>query len=156
MGNRTEFKVDKSRNEVVITRVFNAPREKVFDTIMDPGLVPQWWGQKAYKTVVDKMDVKVGGKWRYVQSDPTGKEFPFSGEYKEIKRPEKIVYSFEYEAMPGHGEIDTVKLENVGGKTKMVQTGKFSKLEDMEGKLSMGMEWGSRELIERLAELVEK
>jgi uncharacterized protein YndB with AHSA1/START domain len=124
MGNVTEFKVDKGKKEVVITRVYDAPRERVFDVMMDPKLIPQWWGPRELRTVVDKMEVKPGGAWRYVQYDSAGKEFAFSGVYREIKRPEKIVNTFEYEAMPGHGEVETVRLEEQGGKTKVIQTGR--------------------------------
>jgi uncharacterized protein YndB with AHSA1/START domain len=87
--------------EIVMTRVFNAPRELVWKALTGPEAIPQWWGPRYLTTVVDKMDVRVGGAWRYVQHDPDGNEHAFNGVYKELTPPERIVYTFEYEPMAG-------------------------------------------------------
>ena len=59
-----------SDREIVMTRVFDAPRELVFKACTDPNLIPQWWGLRGSTTIVDKMEVKPGGVWRFVQRDP--------------------------------------------------------------------------------------
>jgi uncharacterized protein YndB with AHSA1/START domain len=86
--------------EITLSYIFDAPREEVFEAVLDPTVVPKWWGPKNMRTVVDKMDVKVGGEWRYVQYAEDGKEHGFHGVYREIDPPNRLVYTFEYEATP--------------------------------------------------------
>ena len=76
--------------EIVLTREFDAPRELVFKAMTDPNHIPRWWGPRRYTTVVDKMDVRPGGKWRFINKGPDG-EHAFRGEYREIVPPERIV-----------------------------------------------------------------
>ncbi len=66
--------------EIVMTRVFDAPRDLVFKAYTDPEAIPQWWGQRTSTTTVDKMDVRPGGVWRYIQRDADGNEYAFNGE----------------------------------------------------------------------------
>ena len=80
-----------SDREIVMTRLFDAPRELVFKAYTDPAMVPHWWGQRGATTTVDKMDVRPGGAWRFVQRGPDGSEFAFNGEYREIVPPERLV-----------------------------------------------------------------
>ena len=82
---------EPGKHEMIIARVFNAPRELVFTTMTDPTLIPQWWGQRNTTTIVDKMDVQAGGLWRYVQRDQQGNEFAFHGVYHSITVPERVV-----------------------------------------------------------------
>jgi len=153
---KTEFKTDKDKREIVVIRTYNAPREKVFDTMTNKDLIPQWWGPREMTTKVDKMDLKPGGTWRFVQYDKAGKEFAFNGKYKEIKRPERLVYTFVYEGMPGKVLTETVRLEENNGKTTSIDRLKFPSVEDMEGMLKAGMEMGARESNDRFAELLKR
>jgi uncharacterized protein YndB with AHSA1/START domain len=91
--NVPKFELPTDR-EVLITRIFDAPRERVFKASTDPNLIPQWWGPKRYTTTVEKMDVKPGGVWRFIQSDKEGNKFAFNGVYREIEPPEREVYTF--------------------------------------------------------------
>lgn len=84
-----------SDREVTMTCVFDASREEVFGTTTDPSLVPEWWGPSVLTTTVDTMDVRVGGKWRYVQHDAEGSEYAFHGVYLEVDPPGRLVYTFE-------------------------------------------------------------
>jgi uncharacterized protein YndB with AHSA1/START domain len=102
------------------------------------------------------MDVRVGGAWRYVQTDPDGTVHAFNGVYKEVVPPERIVYTFEYEAMAGRIIVDTATLEDLGGKTRVTVTTRFDSVEDRDGMLNSGMEGGASESWDRLAELLEK
>ena len=79
-----------SDREIRMERVFDAPRELVYRAFTDPQLVPRWWGFRNSKTVVDKMDVRPGGSWRYVQVSPDGTEHAFRGEYREVSPPNDL------------------------------------------------------------------
>ena len=144
-----------SDREIVMERVFNAPRELVFKAYTDPNLIPKWWGPRRYTTTVDKMDVRVGGAWRFVQRDAAGNEYAFNGEYREIAPPDRLSYTFEFEGMPGHVLLETVTFEERDGRTKVTVTSLFASVEDRDGMLESGMEEGANESQERLAELLE-
>ncbi len=144
-----------SDREIVMERVFDAPRELVFKAYTDPDLIPKWWGPRKYTTTVDKMDVRVGGAWRFVQRDAGGHEYAFNGEYREIAPPGRLSYTFEFEGMPGHVLLETVTFEEQGGQTKVTVTSLFASVEDRDGMLQSGMEQGANESQDRLAELLE-
>lgn len=138
-----------------MSRVFDAPRELVWKVCTSAEYIPRWWGRRNSTTVVDKMDFRVGGEWRYVQHDPDGNEHPFSGIYKEIDPPEKLAYTFEYEPMAGHISTDTIHFEELpDGRTKMISVTTFDNIEDLEGMLQSGMEDGATETWDRLEELL--
>jgi uncharacterized protein YndB with AHSA1/START domain len=151
-----KFKVTTlSDREIEMTRTLDAPRELVFKTMLDPELIPQWWGPRRYSTIVDKMDVRVGGKWRYGNRAADGTEFWFNGEYREIVSPERIVQTFEFEPMAGHISVDTLTLEDLGGgRTRVRVRSVFSSKEDRDAVLNSGMESGANETYDRLAEIL--
>lgn len=136
-----------------MTRVFDAPRELVYKTYTDPKLLPQWWGAGG-TTTVDKMDVRPGGQWRYVQNDDSGNQYAFSGVYQDVVPPERLSYTFEFEAMPGHVMVETIRFEEQDGKTRLTSTAVFETLEDLEGMLQSGAEGGAAATWDKLAELV--
>src|SRR5438270_10535986 len=90
-----------SDTEILITREFDGPRELVFKAMTDPDLIPRWWGPRGHTTRVDKMDVRPGGAWRFISGTSASDETAFRGEYREIKAPERIVQTFEWEPMAG-------------------------------------------------------
>lgn len=145
-----------SDREAELTRLFDAPRELVFKTMTDPALIPQWWGPRRYTTAVDRMDVRVGGKWRFVNRATDGGEHWFNGEYREIVRNERVVQTFEYEPFPGHISVETMTLEDLGdGRTLMRVRSVFASKEDADAMLQGGgMVEGARETYERLAEIM--
>jgi uncharacterized protein YndB with AHSA1/START domain len=145
-----------SDKEILLTRVINAPRELVFQAYTDPKAIPQFWGPRKYTTVVDKMDVRPGGKWRFIQKDDKGEEFAFNGEYREVKAPEKLVHTFEFEPWAGHISVEHVTFEDLGGKTKIVDLATFDSKEDRDGMIQSGMESGASELWDRFEEMVQK
>jgi uncharacterized protein YndB with AHSA1/START domain len=142
--------------EIVIERVFDAPRERVFATFTDPELIPQWWGPRNTTTVVDVMDVRAGGSWRFVNRDSNGEETGFRGTYREVTPPERIVQTFEWEGMPGHVSVETATFEDLGERTKVITTTLFHTPEERDGMLASGMESGMNETYERLDELLAK
>jgi uncharacterized protein YndB with AHSA1/START domain len=151
-----KFKVTlPSDRELEMTRTLDAPRELVFKTMLDPDLIPRWWGPRRYSTIVDKMDVRVGGKWRYANRAADGTEFWFNGEYREIVPPERVVQTFEFEPMAGHISVDTLTLEDIGeGRTRVRVRSVFASKEDRDAVLSSGMESGANETYDRLAEIL--
>jgi uncharacterized protein YndB with AHSA1/START domain len=142
-------------HEIILTRDFDAPRELVFKAFTDPALVGKWWGQNDSTTIVDKMEVKQGGIWRYVQRAADGSEYAFSGVYHQISAPERLVYTFEFEGMPGHILLETVTLEEHSGKTRVIDSSVFQSVEDRDGMLQSGMEGGAAESYDRLDKLLE-
>jgi uncharacterized protein YndB with AHSA1/START domain len=150
----TQLAVNKGKRQVVMSRVFDAPPKRLFAAYTDPKLIPTWWGPRSTPTRVDTMDVRKGGRWRYVSRDADGNEFAFRGEYLEIVPPERLVSTFEWEGLPGHISRNTATFEDLGGKTKLTVTTQFASLEDLEGMLATGMESGARETWDRLVELL--
>lgn len=153
---QTVTTTDMEKLEFTMTRTFDAPRALVYKVMTDPKLVPQWWGPAKHETIVDKMDFKPGGVWRYVQRDPDGQEFAFRGEYREVVPNERIVQTFEFEPMPGHIIVETITFEDVDGRTKMTSVSKSNSREEIEGMIASGMESGAIETWDRLEALVAK
>jgi uncharacterized protein YndB with AHSA1/START domain len=151
---KASFTVHEESLEVEMSRIFDAPRELVWKVLTDPSMVSKWWGPRIYTTTVDKMDVRVGGVWRFIQKDKDGNEFAFNGVYKEIVPNEKLVNTFEFEPMPGHILTETATLEDHDGKTLMKAVSHYANMEDLKGMVASGMEGGAVESWERLAELL--
>jgi uncharacterized protein YndB with AHSA1/START domain len=152
--NNTEVIVEPGRHDIVITRVFDAPPDVVYKALTDPRLVPNWWGPRRYTTEVERMEVRPGGQWRFVQRDEQGNTFPFKGIYHDAVSPQRLVSTFEWEGMPGHVALDTVTLEEVDGKTKYTSVSVFQSVADRDGMVQSGMEEGVRETYERLVEVI--
>jgi uncharacterized protein YndB with AHSA1/START domain len=141
--------------EILVTREFDAPRDVVYKTMTDPKLIPQWWGPRRDKITVDKMEVRPGGKWRFVATQPDGTTYAFRGEYREITPGEKIVQTFEFEPMAGHISVETGTLTDLpGGRTLFTTRSVFSSKQDRDGMVESGMESGLRETYERLDEVL--
>jgi uncharacterized protein YndB with AHSA1/START domain len=140
--------------EIVMSREFDAPRELVFRAHVDPDLISRWWGQRGSTTIVDKMDVRPGGAWRFVQKTPDGTEYGFRGEYREVVPPEQLTWTFEFEGMPGHILVETFTFTETDGKTTMTSVSVFDTKEDRDGMLAVGMEDGAAESLDRLEELL--
>jgi uncharacterized protein YndB with AHSA1/START domain len=144
-----------AEREIHIERVFNAPRERVFAAFTDPELASQWWGPRGTTTVIDQMDVRPGGTWRFLSQDSDGNEFGFRGVYREVAPPERLAQTFEFEGMPGHVSLETATFEDLGdGRTKVTSDVIFYTNEERDGMLSAGMEKGMNESFERLDELL--
>jgi uncharacterized protein YndB with AHSA1/START domain len=143
-----------SDTEIYMERVFDAPRELVFKAFTDPELISKWWGRRKDTTVVDKLESKPGGSWRFLTSSADGEEHAFHGEIRELVPPERLVWSFEWEGLPGHVSVDTTTLEEQDGKTKVMTTTSFDSKEDRDGMLQSGMETGAGESYDRMEELL--
>jgi uncharacterized protein YndB with AHSA1/START domain len=153
---KTNVIAEPGKQEIVITRILDAPRDLVFKAYTDPNAIPQWWGPRNLTTVVDQMDVRPGGIWRFVHRDAEGNEYGFHGVYHDVVSPERIVSTFEFEGMPGHVLLSTMTFEEQDGKTKLTDASVFQSVEDRDGMLQSGMEGGASESMDRLDEYLAK
>jgi uncharacterized protein YndB with AHSA1/START domain len=101
------------------------------------------------------MEVRPGGQWRYISRDAGGDEYAFHGVYHEILSPERLVYTFEFEGMPGHVLLETITLEEHDGKTTLIDQSVFQSVADRDGMVQSGMESGASESLDRLDELLQ-
>ena len=130
--------------EIRIQRIFDAPRDRVWRAFTDPALVAQWWG-RGNTLVIERMDVKRGGHWRFVEHAPDGVH-GFEGRFREVTPPERLAQTFEWDGMPGYVAAETVTFEDLGdGRTRVTTTTLFHTSEERDGMLSAGMEGGVNE-----------
>jgi uncharacterized protein YndB with AHSA1/START domain len=145
--------------EIVITRGFDAPRRLVFDAFTKPELVKQWLlGPDGWSMLVCEIDLKVGGKYRYIwRRDKDGTEMGMGGVYRDIVAPERIVATekFDQSWYPGEA-VGTFVLTEQGGKTTLTETILYESREARDGVLKSGMEKGVVASYDRLARLLEK
>ena len=156
--NKTTVIVEPEKQEMRITREFDAPRELVFQAFTDPELYVQWLGPRRLTTMPDIFEPRSGGRWRYLQKDQSGNEFGFHGVYHEVRAPERIIDTFEFEGLPeaGHVALETLTLEELPeGRTRLTAQSVFQSVADRDGALQSGMEEGLNDSYERLTELLE-
>lgn len=151
---KTEFVIEPGRHDIVMTRVFDAPRDVVFSVCTDPDLLPRWWGPEIYKTTVESADVRPGGHWHYISRDPNGYEFGFRGVYHDVVENERIVQTFEFLGTPGQVSLETLTFEEFEGKTKYTSSAVFQSVADRDSMAETDMEEGASETMDRLDELI--
>ncbi|HWG90531.1 MAG TPA: SRPBCC family protein [Candidatus Thermoplasmatota archaeon] len=144
-----------SDTEIQFERTFNAPRELVWRAFTDPALIVQWLGPSRLKTIVEHMDVRPGGKWRFIHVDTDGTEYGFHGDFLEVVRPERIKQTWVFEGFPDASSIETATLTEREGRTTVVSHARYKSKEHRDGHLNAGMEEGALESYDRLAKLVE-
>jgi len=155
--NRTVVTAEPGKQEVFITREFDAPRELVFKAHTDPKLYGQWLGPHGYEMILETFEPHSGGRYRYIHKDQNGNEFGFHGVFHEISE-DLMIQTFEFEGLPepGHVTLDTMRLEELpGGRTRITVQSLFQSVADRDGMVQSGMERGMREGYERLDELLE-
>ena len=145
--------------EIVMTRVFDAPRKLVFDAFTKPELLKQWLlGPPGWSMPVCEIDLKIGGRYRYVwRRDTDGTEMGCGGVYREIVPPERLVHTEQFDNpwYPGESLITTV-LDEQRGKTTLTATMLYESRDARDGILKSGMESGVAASYDRLAELLAK
>jgi uncharacterized protein YndB with AHSA1/START domain len=157
--NRTKITAEPGKQELFITREFNAPRELVFKAYIDPKLYVQWLGPRDLTMKIDIFEPKSGGSWRYIQKDKDGNEYAFHGINHEVLTPLRIISTFEFEGLPetGHIVLEVATFEELPKKrTKVTSQLVHLSISDRDGNLQSGMEKGINESYERLDELLEK
>jgi uncharacterized protein YndB with AHSA1/START domain len=144
-----------SDREVTLTRAFSAPRRLVWEAMSRPEHVRRWYGLRVLELVVCEIDHRVGGRWRFVLRAPDGTEHAYSGVYREIVPPGRVVHTESYEPLgPGHEIEVTTTLEETGGVTTLSARLVYRSKADRDGHLQAGMEVGANESHDRLAELL--
>ena len=153
------IKAEPGKQEILITREFDAPREIVFKANTDPKLYKKWIGPRRLNTTIDTFESKNGGSWRYIQKDSDGNEFAFHGVNHDVTTPKRIISTFEFEGLPesGHVILQTAKFEELSGnRTRLTSQSVFQSVEDRDGMLQSGMEMGVNESYDRLDELLKR
>src|SRR5947208_678453 len=127
--------------EIRVERVFDAPRAHVFSVLTDPQLIPEWWGDG---TVVEEMDVRPGGRWRFRTAYGV-----VEGEYREVEAPQRLVQTFQ-------NHLQTLEFEDLGEQTKLTQTMRFESTEERDTTMQYGVEEGAKSGFARVDAVLEK
>lgn len=137
--------------QILITREFAAPRHLVYRAYTEPELIKRWWSGKRGEVTSAEVDLRVGGRWRYVMVANDGYEVAFNGEFREIVTDERIVCTEAYEGMPdAEPAVDTVTLSEVDGRTTLTTLMELANRQDRDAVIESGMEGGMQEAMDRL------
>lgn len=141
-----------SDTSLVLNRQFAAPAQRVFRVMTDPALVPKWYGLASLRMDLCEIDLRVGGKWRFVLSSPEAGTHAFSGVYREILPARRLVFTENYEPLgEGHEILVTSTFEEQDGVTRLRSTLVYRSKADRDGHIQSGMEAGASESHDRLA-----
>ena len=152
--NKTIVTAEPGKQELFITREFDAPRELVFKAHIDPQLYVQWLGPHGYEMILETFEPVNGGKYRYVHKDKDGNEYAFHGTFHAMSL-ESMIQTFEFEGYPGHVSLDSMTLEALpGNRTRATIHSVFQSVSDRDGLIQNGMETGVREGYERLDDIL--
>jgi uncharacterized protein YndB with AHSA1/START domain len=135
-------------------RVVDAPRALVFDAFTKCEHLKRWMGPRSLTMVTCESDPRAGGRYRFVFRSPDGNEVGFSGEFREVTRPERVVRTFIFEPMPDAAALETLELSEADGKTTITTTTLHKTVENRDGHVGSGMEAGMTEGYARLDELL--
>jgi uncharacterized protein YndB with AHSA1/START domain len=150
----TQIVAEPGTLQIIIEREFDAPRELVYRAYTDPALLVQWLGPRSLTMQIDYMDVRDGGSYRFIHTDAAGNEYGFRGVFHGEPTMDRTIRTFEYEGWPGHVSLETLTLEDRGGKTLVRTNSVFQSLEDRDGMVQSDMESGVNDGFERLDELL--
>lgn len=165
MTNKNNSTDAQDEREIVITRIFNAPRELVFKVWTEKKHIEQWWGPKGFTTRVEQMDARPGGSWRYVMCGPDGTEYPVNGVFREVVPPERIVTSDRFDEgfeelvkvdIPRGIIVVTTLFEDLGDKTRLTLRILHATAEDRRKHEEMGVIAGWNSSFECLDEYLAK
>jgi uncharacterized protein YndB with AHSA1/START domain len=145
-----------SEREILITRTFDAPAERVFDAWTTPEHVRRWWGSEEAPLVECDIDLRIGGSWRYVMRDADGSEFAWHGIYREIERPGRLVSTEVFEGFPDAEALNSATFTEQDGTTTLSVTVLHASRENRDGHLDSGMEAGMQLVLDRLEDLVRR
>ena len=157
-ANSDTFKVTTpSDTEIRLTRLFDAPRHLVFEAMTKAEHIRRWWGNlgEGYSVPVCEVDLRPGGKWRFVNRHPHG-EVTFYGVYREIAPPERLVFTEAMEPHPEPGSVVTAVFTEERGKTRLTVTAEYPSLEVRDIVIKSGMETGAAISYDRLEEVAKE
>jgi uncharacterized protein YndB with AHSA1/START domain len=159
VANSDTFKVTTpSDREIRITRVFDAPRQLLFEAMSKPEHIKRWWGilDKGYSVPACEVDLRPGGAWRFVNRTPRGEVVAFYGVYREITPPERMVFTEIFEPFPDSESVVTAVFTEENGKTRLTLTSLYPSLEVRDMVLKSGMERGAAISYDRLEEVARQ
>ncbi len=139
--------------QILITREFDAPKHLVYEAYTTPELVKRWWPGRQGEMSSAEIDLRVGGRWRYVMVASEGFEVAFHGDFREIVPNERIVTTEVFEGMPDAQAVDTVTFTEDGGRTTLEILVQHSNKEHRDGHINSGMETGMQEGMDLLEEI---
>jgi uncharacterized protein YndB with AHSA1/START domain len=139
--------------QILITREFDAPKHLVYKAFTTPDLVKRWWHANRGEMTVAEIDLRVGGKWRYVMVAEGDFEVGFHGEYREIVPNERIVSTEVYEGMPDAEAVNTMTLTESDGRTTLEILVQHSSKEQRDAHIESGMEAGMQDAMDLLEEV---
>jgi uncharacterized protein YndB with AHSA1/START domain len=156
--NKATITVEPGKQELFITREFDAPRALVFKAHTDPNLYVRWLGPHGYEMDLQTFEPVSGGRYRYVHKDQDGNRFGFHGVFHEVSQ-DLMIQTFEFEGLPekGHVVLDTMRLEELPGeRTRITIQSVYQSVADRDGMVEAGMETGVNEGYERLDQILEQ
>jgi len=159
MENKTNIIAEAGKQELFITREFDAPRELVFKAHNDAVMLKEWLGPRDLTLEIEKFDGRSGSSYRFINCNATGTRYCFNGVIHEVSAPERIIRTFEFEGLPerGHVSLETATFEALPkGRTKLTIHSVFKSVADRDGMIQSGMERGVAVSHERLDELFAK
>jgi len=151
--------INPMNREVVLTRIFDAPRELVFKAWTDPVHVQRWWGPRVFTNPVCELDVRPGGALRIVMRSPDGSDYPMTGVYQEIIAPERLVFTataLDDQDRPLLEVLTTVTFAEHAGKTRLTVQANGTGLVPIAAQMLEGMEAGWSQSLDGLAEELER
>jgi uncharacterized protein YndB with AHSA1/START domain len=151
--------------EFALTHILNAPRELVFKAWTDPDLLPRWWAPEGFTVPLCEIDARTGGAYRIVMRSPEGDVYPLKGVYIDIRAPERLVFTDNWEEHPSEWQAmlpknnlgeshNTVMFENIGNKTMLILRSVFDSIAVRDAMLKMGTSEGWWQSFERLDRLL--
>ena len=145
-------------DQIKVVREFDAPANLVYRAVTEPELVKRWWGCQRGAMTVTEIDLRVGGKWRYVMDASNGQEVGFHGEFREIVPSERIVQTEAYEGIPDPDEsanVNTMTLVEADGRTTMEVLIQCVNKESRDMQIASGMEEGMQESYDDLEDVAK-
>ena len=153
-GSRTAVLTLPTDTQIKVVREFNAPRHLVYKAWTTPELIKRWWHANRGKATIVEIDLRAGGKWRWVMVTPDGMEVAFHGVYREVVPDERIVYTEVFEGAPDGEALNTMTLTEKDGRTTATMIMQFKNKADRDTVIATGMEDGLQDaldLLERVA-----
>lgn len=139
-----------------ITRLFDAPRELVFDAWTDPQHISQWWGPRGFTTTTHERDVRPGGVWRFIMHGPDGTDYDNRIVYREVVRPERLVYDHDSDKEDDpHKFHVTVTFAEEDGKTRLTMRTLFKSIAERDRTIEFGAVEGGNQTLDRFGEYLK-
>ena len=139
--------------QILITREFDAPKHLVYKAFTTPELIKRWWSGDRGEVTMVEVDLRVGGKWRYVMTANGGFEVAFHGEYREIVPNDRIVSTEVYEGVPDGEALDTHTFTEKDGRTTLTVLVQHTSQEHRDMHINSGMEGGMQEAMDHLEQV---